>query len=263
MDIKQTSEHLKLLGNPFDVIIVKDGHERTVYPNCSPTDVETLLKGTVEKFNPDQLIIQERQKNGNALLKKEKYPINLGGLNNAAPVHTPAPMQQHTAPSTFLEYLNKELEKKNDKLEKTVDKLEAENEKLKRENFELEKENKYKDKEFELSKKEADMEKAGGLNGIMETVGSNPALANLATMAIGRLMGVEVPPVGAIEGSEGDVTSSQSTGTTQEQIGDHIKNWLTKLDEGLATKFFEMTNILAQDPTQIDVVLTSLKNEDE
>ncbi len=257
MDIKQTASHLKQLGQPFDVIITKNGNVRELYANCEPTDVEGLLNEVVSTHNPDTLIIQERKRNGNANIKKEKYPITLGSLQ-AAPIQNT--MHNQHVPAAFQDYLIKDLEKKNEKLEKKVDKLEGENEKLKTDNFELMKTNQFKDKEFELSKKESDMEKSNGLSGIMETVGSNPVLANLAATAIGRLMGIDVPPVGAIESDSGQMAG---TGTTQEQIADHVRNWLKKLDEQTATQFFQMVNLLAQDVSQVNTVLTLLQGDDE
>lgn len=260
MDIKQTSNHLQRLGQPFDVIITKDGVERVLYTNLEPTDVEGLLNEVLETHNPDTLVIQERKRNGSTNVRQSKFNVSLGGIVAPTTLTTMQDTSVNSFPADFKDYLISDLKEKKSKLEKRLEGLEAENEKLKRENFELEKENKYKDKEFELDKKASEYEKSNGLAGIVETVSTNPALATLAATAIGRLMGIEVPQMGALEG--GETTSSQQEGnSTQEKVAGFIRNWLLKQEEAVATQFFELTNLFAQDSSLLNEVLEMVKME--
>ncbi len=258
MDIKQTSIHLQRLGQPFDVLISKYGVEKVLYTSLEPTDVEGLLNEIMATHNPDTLVIQERKRNGSTNLKQSKYNVSLGGLN--APATTPTMLNQpavNNVPSDFKDYMISDLKEKNSKLEKRLEKFEAENETLKKENFELEKENKYKDKEFELDKKATEYEKTNGLAGIVETVSANPALATIAATAIGRLMGIDVPQMGALEGAE--VQPEANGQGTQAKIAGFIRNWLLKQDEAVATQFFELTNLLSRDTSLLTEVLEMLK----
>jgi hypothetical protein len=262
MDIKQTSNHLQRLGQPFDVIITKDGVERVLYTNLEPTDVEGLLNEVLETHNPDTLVIQERKRNGSTNLKQNKFNVSLGGIETPATPTTMPNQPVNTFPSDFKDYLISDLKEKKNKLEKKLEGLEAENEKLKKENFELEKENKYKDKEFELDKKATEFEKSNGLAGIMETVSTNPALATIMATAVGRLMGIDVPQVGALEGGEAPQAQPEGAGnSTQEKVAGFIRNWLLNQDEKVVTQFFELTNLLAQDISLLDEVLDMVKME--
>ncbi len=261
MDIKQTANHLKRQGQPFDVILVTQDGRTLEYTNLQPTAVEDYLNELVEEQDPVSLTIQERKKNGSSTKKLDKYDVTLNGLTPNSQPQTPLNMQTQQFPSDYKDYLIRDLEKKNEKLEKRVEKLETDNDDLKKKNFELEKDNSFKDKEFELSRKEAEFDKSNGLAGVMEQVGSNPILANLAATAIGRLMGVDVPPMGAIEGGADQPTQSNQE-TTQEQIAGYVKNWLVQQDEAIATKFFKLCNAIAQDTDHIETFLNILEEED-
>lgn len=199
------------------------------------------------------------KRNGSTNLKQGKFNVSLSGIDSPS-IPTVMQPQISNVPADFKDYLISDLKEKNSKLEKRLEKLESENEGLKKQNFELEKENKYKDKEFELKEKAAEYEKSNGLAGIVETVSTNPALATIAATAIGRLMGIEVPQVGAIEGGE---VSQEPTGanSTQEKVAGFIRNWLLKQDEKVTTQFFELTNLLAQDTSLLNEVLEMVKME--
>lgn len=262
MDIKQTASHLQRLGQPFDVIISCSGVERQLYSNLEPTDVEGLLNEVIETHNPENLIIQERKRNGSSNIKQGKYPVQLGNLE--PPSLTPLNMPQAlNVPADFKDYMISDLKEKNGKLDRQVEKLEKENEELKKCNFELEKENKYKDKEFELDKQKSEYEKTSGLAGIVETVSSNPALATIAATAIGRLMGIDIPRMEGIEGGEAQPSTPQTPENAQEKIAGFIRNWLLKLDEETATKYFQFTNMLARDISLLDQALQTLNGEDD
>lgn len=260
MDIKQTSQHLQRLGQPFDILINKEGVERQLYHDLEPTDVETLLNEVKATHNPDAIIIQERKRNGSVNVKTEKYPLTLNGIE-VIPANTPpTPMANPlNVPADFKDYMISDLKEKNTKLEKKNDKLETENETLKKENFELEKENRYKDKEFELDKKGIEIEKSNGLSGVLETVSSNPALATIAATAIGRLMGIDVPAIGAIEqGGQMETSQSASAETVQAKVADNIKAWLIEQPEEVAQELFQLINQLAADVAKIPEVITFL-----
>jgi len=262
MNIKQTASHLQLKNQPFDVNIVKGGVEKSLYTNLEPTDVEGLLNEVIEAHAPEQLIIQERKRNGSSNTKQDKFPVALGALPELLPQRTPVMQTENIFPSDFKDYLIKDLEKKNDKLEKQVDKLEADNEKLKKENFELEKENKYKDKEFELTQKASEMERTNGLAGIVETVGNNPMLANVLGMAMGRLMGVDMAQ---ISGGNAETVQepSEAANETAGKVGSFIKNWVSKLDEATATNVFKIVHAFNQNPEKINEVLMYLQNNED
>lgn len=261
MDIKQTAIHLQRLGQPFDVIITKNGTERTLYSNLDPTDVEGLLDEIIETHKPDTLVIQERKRNGSTNIKQDKYNVSLGGFQTPQNV-TAMQVPVNNVPADFKDYMISDLKEKNSKLEKRLEKLETENESLKKENFELEKENKYKDKEFELDKKAQEYEKSNGLAGIMDTVASNPALATIAATAIGRLMGIDVSSMGGLEAMPESSGSSLPANTTQEKVSGFIRNWLVKQDENTATRFFELTNAISQDVSVINDLLEIVKESE-
>lgn len=270
MDIKQTSTHLQRLGQPFDVIIIKNGVEKTLYPNLEPTDVEGLLNEVIDTHKPDTLIIQERRKNGSTNIKLDKYNVSLGGIS-------PIPPQQNDAmhnsvnvsniPADFKDYMISDLKEKRDKQEKRIEKLEAENEKLKADNFELTKENKYKDKEFELDKRATEYEKSSGLAGIVDTVASNPALTTIVATAVGRLMGIDLGGMSGLEALP-EATATQSgeaaTNTPQAKIGAFVRNWIVAQTQEVATEFFELTQFISSDTDLIPELLNlskELQNE--
>lgn len=262
MDIKQTSSHLQRLGQPFDVIIVKNGVEKELYKSLEPTDVEGLLNEVITTHQPDSLIIQERKRNGTTHLKKEKYSVNLGAIDTPQ-IPTAMQPQATNLPPDFKDYMIGDLKEKNGKLERRVEKLETENEQLKKTNFELEKDSKFKDKEFEIAQKEKDVERTSGLAGIVETVGSNPMLASLVGTAIGRLMGVEVPQVGAIEGGDPGPAQPETGDSTHEKVAGFIRNWILKQDEATVTNYFKLTNAIAQNPELLPQLLTVVPEENE
>lgn len=266
MNIKQVATHLERLAQPFDVIIKKDGKEKTLYANLEPNDVKSLLYEVTETHKPDKLIIQERKRNGSVNRKTENYPIDLqvptnshlSGLGAMPTAQTP---MTYNVPNDYKDYLIKDLERKVDKYENRIEKLENDNEKLKRDNFELEKNVKFKDKEFEIATRAKELEQANGLNGVLETVSGNPALANIATMAIGRLMGMEMPttPQG-IEGAEVGESTEAEESTLQLQVANHLKTWLQKQSKETAEKFYKLANVLSKDLSQIDKLLKLLGN---
>jgi len=263
MDIKQTSSHLKLLGQPFDVIIIKNGVEKSLYSNLEPTDVEGLLTEVIATHQPDSLIIQERKRNGSTNVKQDKYPVTLGAIDTPQNTMTMQPTVNNI-PADFKDYMIGDLKEKNGKLEKRVDKLETENEQLKKENFELEKDSKFKDKEFEIAQKEKEVERSNGLAGIVETVSTNPALATLAATAIGRLMGVDLPAMNALEGGEQEAAAPVgNAGSTHEKVAGFIRTWLLKQEEDVVTKFFQLTSHIAKAPELLDQLLTVIPEENE
>jgi len=268
MDIKQTSKHLQRLGQPFDVLINKGGVERQLYKDLEPTDVETLLNEVLEVHNPDSIIIQQKRRNGSCNVKDgDKYPLTLNGIENTPantqPMNTPQ-AQPLNVPGDFKDYMIQDLKGKLDKSERRVEKLENENETLKKENFELEKDNKYKDKEFELERKGQEYEKSNGLSGVLETVSTNPALATIAATAIGRLMGIDVPAIGAIEPGEEQPGAEQpgaSAETIQSKVAQNIEAWLAQQSDEVAGLFFQMVQAIAADVSKISDVITFLNEE--
>jgi hypothetical protein len=267
MDIKQTAQHLQRLAQPFDVIISNNGQERTLYKNLAPTDVESLLNEVIDTHAPDKLIIQERKRNGSTNVKQEKYPIQLSGLNGSqeqVAMQPQQPVSVQGLPNDYKDYLISDLKEKNGKLESKLSKVEEENENLKRENFELEKENKYKDKEFELERKSQEFEKSNGLSGIMETVGNNPVLANVAATALTRIMGIEQPqlPEQSQQTMQGAETGEDAN-TLQAKVAANIKAWLQGVDEETAKQFYNMVTIIAADVNQISTVIELLQNGEE
>lgn len=270
MNIKQVATHLERLAQPFDVIIKKEGKEKTLYANLEPNDVKTLLYEVTETHKPDKLIIQERKRNGSVNKKMDNYPVDLqesSNLYGLGTTTTPMPIKNqnlsYNVPTDYKDYLIKDLERKVDKYEHKIEKLEADNEKLKRDNFDLEKDVKFKDKEFEIATRSKELEQSNGLNGILETVSTNPALANIATMAIGRLMGVEMPtPQQGIEEPETNTeeTTETAENTLQLQVANHLKTWLLKQSKETAEKFYKVANILSKDVSQIDKLLKLFAN---
>lgn len=267
MDIKQTSTHLQRLGQPFDVIITKNGTEKTLYTNLDPTDVEGLLNEIIDTHKPDTLVIQERRKNGSTNIKLDKYHVSLGGIS-------PIPPQQNNAmhnsvnvsniPADFKDYMISDLKEKKDKQDKLIEKLETENEKLKAANFELTKENKYKDKEFELDKRATEYEKSSGLAGIVDTVASNPALTTIVATAVGRLMGIDLGGMSGLEAlpqstatQSGEATAND---TPQAKIGTFVRNWIVGQTQEVATDFFELTQFISGD-TDLIAELLNLSKE--
>nr|WP_321453591.1 hypothetical protein [uncultured Carboxylicivirga sp.] len=266
MDIKQTSTHLQRLGQPFDVLINKGGVERQLYKNLEPTDVETLLKEVKDTHNPDSIIIQEKRRNGSSNVKEgEKYPIALNGIQdsptNQNPMNT-SQVQSFNASTDIKDYMLLDLKEKLADYKERNKKLEAENETLKKENFELEKDNKYKDKEFELERKGQEYEKSNGLSGVLETVSTNPALATIAATAIGRLMGIDVPAIGAIEpGTEQPVHEQASADTIPAKVAEQIKAWVGSQSDEIAQQIYAVFTQLATDVDKIPDVLTFLSEE--
>ncbi|WP_075603117.1 hypothetical protein [Saccharicrinis aurantiacus] len=259
MNIKKTAEHLQRLGQPFDVILVKDGVERQLYTNEQPGEkTEALLHEVMEDWKPDGIIIQEKKRNGSCNRKTERFNLALNGIEEMQPNNVMP--QQSNVPSEFKDYLITELKEKNAKLEKKLDKFEVENDELKKANFELEKENRYKDKEFELDKKGIEVERSNGLAGVMETVGSNPALATIAATAIGRLMGIDVPAMGSIEAPDtaAESTEANEGETLQLKVADNIKKWLVTQPDEVASELFALMNLLAVDISKISICTTYL-----
>ncbi len=257
MNIKSTAEHLQRLGQPFDVIFKKNGAERQLYTNEQPSDkTEALLQMVVDDWSPDELIIQEKRKNGNNNRKTEKFSVSLNGIEQMQPTNQ---VQPQTVPSEFKDYLISELKEKVSTLTSENKELKAENKELNKANFELEKENRYKDKEFELDKKGMEIEKTNGLSGVLETVSSNPALATIAATAIGRLMGIDVPAIGAIPQPESpDHTESSEGETIQLKVADNIKKWLVTQSDEVVTQVFNLMNVLAADVSKIRVCMNYL-----
>ncbi len=258
MDIKQTSQHLQRLGQPFDVIVVNNGIERQLYTNLEPTDVETLLEEIQETHSPERIIIQERQRNGSVNIKKEKYSVSLNGIN-ASNMDNNQAIQPLNVPADFKDYMISDLKEKLNKSEKRVDKLETENEDLKKKNFELEKENTYKDKEFELDKKAQEFEKSNGLSGVLETVSTNPALATIAATAIGRLMGIDVPQMG-LEGATGQEPTSgqENTDSVQSKVAQMIHQWIMSQSDEVAQKVYNLFTLIAADTDKVDDLINLL-----
>jgi hypothetical protein len=262
MDIKQTSKHLQRLGQPFDVFINTGGVERQLYKNLEPTDVETLLNEVMEAHNPDSIIIQEKRRNGSSNVREgEKYLLTLNGLDNSSAQATTQP-QALNVPADFKDYMIRDLEKKLDKAEKRNEKLESENETLKTKNFELEKDNKYKDKEFELERKGQEYERSNGLSGIVDKVAENPALATVAATLVGRIMGIDVPAIGAIEPDTEQPGAGQqpgaSTDTIQSKVADQIKQWLAGQTDEVAQQVYTLFSQLATDIEKIPEIITFL-----
>jgi len=268
MDIKQTSTHLQRLGQPFDVFINKGGVERQLYKNLEPTDVETLLKEVKEAQKPDAIIIQQKRRNGSSnIIDGDKYPIALNGIQETPTNQNPSPMntsqvQSFNASSDIKDYMLLDLKEKLADLKDRNKKLEAENETLKKENFQLEKDNTYKDKEFELERKGQEYEKSNGLSGVLETVSTNPALATIAATAIGRLMGIDVPAMGALEpGTEQPGADQASADTIPAKVAEQIKAWVGTQSDEIAQQVYAVFSQLAADVEKIPDVLTFLSEE--
>lgn len=262
MNIKSTAEHLIKLGQPFDVIFIKNGIERQLYTNEIPSEkTADLLQMVVDDWSPDELIIQEKKRNGNNNRKTAKFNVSLNGIEAMQMQQNNTP--QSSVPSEFKDYLIQELKEKNAKLEKKLDKFETENEELKKVNFELEKENRYKDKEFELDKKGLEIEKSNGLSGVLETVSTNPALATIAATAIGRLMGIDVPAIGAIEPPETNTDNQEQTegNDLQHQVAKNIKAWLLTQPDNIVTEVFNLMNTLASDVSKISLCTNYLNEQ--
>ncbi|MBR8534428.1 hypothetical protein KDU71_02565 [Carboxylicivirga sediminis] len=260
MDIKQTAQHLQRLGQPFDVIIRVNGVERQLYKNLTPTDVESLIKEVKDSHNPEAIIIQEKRKNGSSNVREgDPYAVALNGLENT-PAMAPSTPQALNVPADFKDYMIQDLKEKLSKAEKRNDKLETENETLKKENFELEKENKYKDQEFELERKGQEYEKSNGLAGIMETVATNPALATVVGTLAGRIMGIEVPQMGAIEPGP-EQQAGPTADTIQAKVSENISNWLDQQSDEVAGAFFQLVQTVAADVSRIPDVINFLNAE--
>lgn len=269
LTLDQTVKHLQRRNQPFDVFIEVNGELKELYKNLQPTDIRSLLEEVIEERSPNKLIIQERKKNGSSNVKEEMFNVkydSLSGLNS----NSQSAMQQSTStttqslPNDYKDYLISDLKEKNGKLESKLSKVEDENESLKRENFELEKENKYKDKEFELERKSQEFEKSNGLSGIMETVGSNPVLANVAATALTRIMGIEQPMIPeqsqqTMQGAE----AGEDANTIQAKVAANIKAWLQGVDEETAKQFYNMVTLIAADVNQISTVIELLQNGQE
>lgn len=261
MDIKSAASHLQRLNEPFDVIIIKNGIEQQLYKALAPTNVEGLLNDVINEHNPERLIIQERRKNGNALLRGQKHEINTGGIVPQFPALNgfsgQSPNNIQTLPADFKDYMITDLKEKCSRFETKVERLEAENEKLKRENFELEKDLKFKDKEFEIANRSREVEQTNGLSGLLEKVSENPMLTNLATMAIGRLMGVDTAAI-----SEGEPEQAQNLAGIPElnqKIANNISTWIHHADEQTVREFYALAQHIYQNPEILPELLEQLK----
>jgi len=265
MNIKKTATHLQTLNQPFDVIIVKNGQEQTLYKNCAPTNVEGLLNEVVNTHAPERLIIQERRRNGSVNIKTDKKEVSLGGLVAQSPANAGYSAQPPTTvqamPADYKDYLIGDLKIKVDKLEKKAERLEEENYKLKTERDDLKLELKTKDKEFELAKKETELEQTNGLGGIIEKVSENPALANLAAVAIGRLMGVETP----LQPEQPELPASMQ-GAEQanapelnRKVAGFVSDWIIKQDEQLTLSFYELMKLIAANTDLVYEIISEQK----
>lgn len=270
MNIQETAAHLQTLNQPFDVLIVKNGAEQELYKELPPTNVEALLNDVVNSHNPERLIIQERRKNGTVNLKTHRQEVALQAP--AAPqypqaglagVSYPVVQQPVSVPADFKDYMISDLKKKAEKWEQKAEKLEKENYDLKKERDDLQLELKTKDKEFDLAQKEQQLEQTNGLSGIIETVSANPALANIAAMAIGRLMGIDasqleggdVPAIGSAPADAPDVPD------VNKKIAGFVADWIHKADEQTAVSFYELMKQLAAAPELITEYLNELKEQ--
>ena len=261
MDIKATASHLQTLNQPFDVIIYKNGVEQELYKNLAPTNVETLLNEVVKNHNPERLIIQERKRNGSVNIKTHKQEVNIGS-NGVAP-HYPAsysglsgvtPAFSHTSQqlsTDIKDYIISDLKEKAQKWEKKAEKLEEENYKLKKERDDLDLKLKTKDKEFELAQKETQLEQTNGLGGIIETVSSNPALANIAAMAIGRLMGIDTNQLDGETPAIGSTSENPDVPDVNRKIAGFVTDWIHKADEKTVMSFYELMKHIAAQPELI------------
>jgi len=271
MNIQETATHLQTLNQPFDVIITKNGVEQELYKNLAPTNVEDLLSDVIKIHNPDRLIIQERKRNGSVNIKTHKQEVNItsagaipqmpntSGLYGVSPF-SPTPQQQ-SVPADFKDYMITDLKDKALKWEKKAEKLEKENYELKQERDDLKLELKTKDKEFELAKKESELEHTGGLNGIIETVSANPALANIAAMAIGRLMGVDTTQLDGEAPAIAANTEDSNIPEVNRKIAGFVTDWINKADEKTVMSFYELMKHLAAQPELISEYVNELNEQ--
>ncbi len=265
MNIKQTATHLERLQQPFDVIIKNNGAERTLYANIEPNNVLELLEEVVDAHQPEQLIIQERRRNGSVNKKTDNYPVNIDSTNPITPnlgglITPPQPI---TAPQDYKDYLLRDYQHKLEKAERKIDNLETETERLKKENFELEKEVKFKDKEFDITLKSKELEQSNGLSGVMEKVGDNPALANILGMAVGRLMGVEVTPPAQLPAEQPTAQQTeqrQQGNSIQSKIAINVSDWITKQEKEVAEKFYRLVDKISYNVDMIDQLNELLSN---
>lgn len=256
MNIESVSKHVQRIGNKFDVIVENNGKTEVLYKNHEPFEVSELLNEVVQYNKPNKLMVQTKKRNGSTFLLDRLIEVDM----NSKPA-TMGMLAGIGLTNDFKDYIINDLKDKSNKLETKCDRLEKENEQLKKDNFEQEKELKFKDKEFEIAVREKESETSGGLAGIMETVSNNPALANIAVMAIGRLMGVAMPQMGeAEEAPKAEIVPETQPQTPNHKIAKFISDWIIKVDEATATKFFELSRILAQKTNYIPDTIDFLKN---
>ena len=266
MNIQETATHLQRLNQPFDVIIWKNGSEQTLYTNCAPTNVEGLLNEVVSTHKPERLIIQERKRNGSVNVKTNMHEVSLGGLAPQYPVLSgysgQSPTSVQNIPQDFKDYMISDLKQKLEKAEKKLEQFEKENYELKTERDNLNLELKTKDKEFELAQKETELEHTGGLSGIIETVSTNPALANIAAVAIGRLMGID--PMQQPEIQESNINGAPEQANVPDlnrKVAGFVSEWINKQDEQLTLSFYELMKLIASDTDLIFEIIANHKEQ--
>ncbi|BDD08549.1 hypothetical protein FUAX_09810 [Fulvitalea axinellae] len=276
-ELLQTHEHYT-----YSVSAVEDGELRNVYTGMSQEDVdvgETVMSVKESHPEAEQINIDIRKPNGSSSKSVKRLVISVASPRTPQypeqpqrPYYPPQPqagmqglgMVQPDMSGTFakaqiLEYQLKHVEKDRDRLEKKNEALESENERLKKENFELEKENKFKDEHFELERKGDEAERKGSLSGIVETVGSNPALANVAAMAVSRLMGVGMDELtGNPQEPEQQPAQNGESPTVYHKdselnsmIGNTVQ-WLQEQEKEVVKRVYTLFSAIAKDPAFLD-----------
>lgn len=255
----------------FDVLI-NGGVE--VYRNLSPldADVEELLLEVVDSHKPKSLTVVPRKPNGSSTRRLTPISIQINDKKMdsesfAQPMAGPAAAPQPATPHDFMANWWQEQYRQT---QRKLEKIEEDRDKLREKCNELEKERHFKDKEFELAIREKDMEKSGGLSGVMETVGSNPALANAAAMLLGRIMDVDpatmtapaLPPQAAEEESPGvggyDLGSPAANDALQQVAGFLSAH---QANEQLLKDYVTLTTIFAQNPAFMATVLKKIRKQ--
>ncbi|WP_053405027.1 hypothetical protein [Persicobacter sp. CCB-QB2] len=236
-----------------DIGYLKDGEEQLVYENQSTADQQELveiLEDIKFTYEPEKIIVNTKKKVDGEFVDAGKKSVETAELEKTSALHGLPQEQLNDVKAYMIQQLEKDLLK----MEKKADQLESQNERLKEENFKLQKENQLKDEVHAIEDRKKEIEQSNGLAGVMEKVGENPVLANLAAVAVSRLMGVDLSnslPAGnnanvAFEGAENEVIAE-------------TEKWLLSKDEQYQKEFFILVQLLAQNEELLGQLLSNFR----
>ncbi|GJM64964.1 hypothetical protein [Persicobacter diffluens] len=236
-----------------DISYFKDDEEHLIYENQSTSDQQELVNILEEikyTYAPDKIILTTKKKQGDDFVAGAKQTVDTVEPANPSSLEGMPQDQLNDVKA----YMIKQLEKDLQKMEKKSEWLESQNERLKEENFKLQKENQLKDEVHAIEDRKKEIEQSNGLAGVMEKVGENPVLANLAAVAVSRLMGVDMS-AGQLPSANANVSFD---GSDNEVIAETEK-WLLSKDDQYQKEFFILVQLLAQNEELLGQLLSNFR----